>query len=139
MVPTMKIELSDYEFYQHLSPLATEMLCFDRSGSADRDFDPHSLPLLHMDSSSSDCALHSPSLDFPSDMDYAESPYPTAAGCGAGGCRAMTGASSFLSKDLIASVFLSFHVIFLTRATKHHLTPTWFIRSELPNTRVNMS
>jgi hypothetical protein len=84
VVPTMKIELSDYGFYQHPSPPATEMLCFDRSGSADRDSDPHSMPLLHTDSSSSDRALHSPSPDFPSDMDYAESPHP-AAGCGGGG------------------------------------------------------
>ncbi|XP_047048176.1 NAC domain-containing protein 71-like [Lolium rigidum] len=84
VVPAMKIELSDYGFYQHPSPPATEMLCFDRSGSADRDSDPHSLPLLHTDSSSSDRAQHSPSPDFPSDMDYAESPHPAAA-CGAGG------------------------------------------------------
>jgi hypothetical protein len=85
VVPAMKIELSDYGFYQHPSPPATEMLCFGRSGSADRDSDPHSLPLLHTDSSSSDRALHSPSPDFPSDMDYAESPHPAAAGCGGGG------------------------------------------------------
>jgi hypothetical protein len=109
VVPAMKIELSDYGFYQHPSPPATEMLCFgrsgsadrdsdhhslpllrtdsssfDRSGSADRDSDHHSLPLLHTDSSSSDRAVHSPSPDFPSDMDYAESQYP-AAGCGGGG------------------------------------------------------
>uniref|UniRef100_A0ACD5X151 Uncharacterized protein n=1 Tax=Avena sativa TaxID=4498 RepID=A0ACD5X151_AVESA len=96
VVPAMKIELSDYGFYQHPSPPATEMLCFDRSrSSADRDSDPrslpllhtdcsssdpHSLPLLHTDSSSSDRAVHSPSPDFPSDMDYAESQHPAAAG-----------------------------------------------------------
>jgi hypothetical protein len=78
--PTMKIELSDYGFYQHPSPPATEMLCFDRSGSADRDSDPHSMPRLHTDSSSSDRALSSPSPDFPSDMDYAESQHPAAGG-----------------------------------------------------------
>jgi hypothetical protein len=76
--PTMKIELSDYGFYQHPSPPATEMLCFDRSRSADRDSDPHSMPRLHTDSSSSDRALSSPSPDFPSDMDYAESQHPAA-------------------------------------------------------------
>jgi hypothetical protein len=78
--PTMKIELSDYGYYQHPSPPATEMLCFDRSGSADRDSDPHSMPRLHTDSSSSDRALSSPSPDFPSDMDYAESQHPAAGG-----------------------------------------------------------
>ncbi|CAM0874714.1 unnamed protein product [Alopecurus aequalis] len=82
--PAMKIELSDYGYYQHPSPPATEMLCFDRSGSADRDSDPHSLPRLHTDSSSSDRALSSPSPDFRSDMDYAESQH-AAAGCGNGG------------------------------------------------------
>jgi len=72
--PAMKVELSDYGFYQHPSPPATEMLCFDRSGSADRDSN-HSMPRLHTDSSSSEeRALSSPSPDFPnSDMDYAES------------------------------------------------------------------
>uniref|UniRef100_A0ACD6A220 Uncharacterized protein n=1 Tax=Avena sativa TaxID=4498 RepID=A0ACD6A220_AVESA len=97
VVPAMKIELSDYGFYQHPSPPATEMLCFDRSRSADQDSDPHSLPLLHTDrdssssdpyslpllhtdSSSSDRAVHSPSPDFPSDMDYAESQHPAAGG-----------------------------------------------------------
>jgi hypothetical protein len=80
VAPTMKIELSDYGFYHHPSPPATEMLCFDRSGSADRDSDPHSMPRLHTDSSSSDRALSSPSPDFPSDMDYAESQHPAAGG-----------------------------------------------------------
>nr|QOI08338.1 NAC071_4B.2 [Triticum aestivum]QOI08340.1 NAC071_4B.3 [Triticum aestivum] len=72
--PAMKVELSDYGFYQQPSPPATEMLCFDRSGSADRDSNSnHSMPRLHTDSSSSERALSSPSPDFPSDMDYAES------------------------------------------------------------------
>uniref|UniRef100_M8BCC1 NAC domain-containing protein 71 n=1 Tax=Aegilops tauschii TaxID=37682 RepID=M8BCC1_AEGTA len=77
--PAMKVELSDYGFYQQPSPPATEMLCFDRSGSADRDSNSnHSMPRLHTDSSSSERALSSPSPDFPSDMDYAESPTTTA-------------------------------------------------------------
>jgi hypothetical protein len=91
LAPVMKVELSDYGFYhQEQSPPATEMLCFDRSGSADRD----SMPRLHTDSSSSDRVLSSPSpspsRDFPRDMerdrDYAESQHYHTAGGGGGGC-----------------------------------------------------
>ncbi|KAL5204460.1 hypothetical protein ABZP36_009331 [Zizania latifolia] len=67
----MKVELSDYGFYE--PEPSSEMLCFDRSGSADRPAD--SMPRLHTDSSCSEHVL-SPSPDFPSDRDYAES-HPT--------------------------------------------------------------
>ncbi|KAF0894579.1 hypothetical protein E2562_001879 [Oryza meyeriana var. granulata] len=64
----MKVELSDYGFYDQEPE--SEMLCFDRSGSADRD----SMPRMHTDSSGSEHVLSpSPSPDFPSDHDYAES------------------------------------------------------------------
>ncbi|XP_040384928.1 NAC domain-containing protein 71 [Oryza brachyantha] len=68
----MKVELSDYGFYDQEPE--SEMLCFDRSGSADRD----SMPRLHTDSSGSEHVLSpSPSPDFPGDgdhdRDYAES------------------------------------------------------------------
>uniref|UniRef100_A0A0E0F346 NAC domain-containing protein n=1 Tax=Oryza meridionalis TaxID=40149 RepID=A0A0E0F346_9ORYZ len=68
----MKVELSDYGFYDQEPE--SEMLCFDRSGSADRD----SMPRLRTDSSGSEHVLSpSPSPDdFPGgggDHDYAES------------------------------------------------------------------
>ncbi|KAL5204438.1 hypothetical protein ABZP36_009309 [Zizania latifolia] len=63
----MKVELSDYGFYE--PEPSSEMLCFDRSGSAER---PDSMPRLHTDSSCSEHVL-SPSPDFPNDRDYAES------------------------------------------------------------------
>ncbi|KAG8091108.1 hypothetical protein GUJ93_ZPchr0011g27999 [Zizania palustris] len=63
----MKVELSDYGFYE--AELSSEMLCFDRSRSAER---PDSMPRLHTDSSGSEHVL-SPSPDFPNDRDYAES------------------------------------------------------------------
>jgi hypothetical protein len=82
LAPAMKVELSDYGFYQQQSPPATEMLCFDRSGSADRD----SMPRLHTDSSSSDRVPSSPGFpgDMDRDRDYAESQHYT----GGGGCWA---------------------------------------------------
>lgn len=76
----MKVELSDYGFYDQEPE--SEMLCFDRSGSADRD----SMARLHTDSSGSEHVLSpSPSPDdFPGggggDHDYAES--QPSGGCG---------------------------------------------------------
>uniref|UniRef100_A0A0D9XPV0 NAC domain-containing protein n=1 Tax=Leersia perrieri TaxID=77586 RepID=A0A0D9XPV0_9ORYZ len=75
----MKVELSDYGFYDDQEHESTEMLCFDRSGSTDRDSPPPPQPMQTATDSTGSEHVLSPSPDF----DYAES-QPSYGG-GAGG------------------------------------------------------